>query len=210
MAANGVDVSMDFANAIRNATAIIQGTPKQVEVATQRAIKKTMQWLRSVAARELSRQLGIPQKTLKKRLTLSRVNKGMDQAHVLWMGIAPLSADLAGKARQTRKGVTVGKHKYDGAFLRSIYNPEENVWIRARRNQQQGYTTVSGRKSGKSKSISPELAGRFPVQRIGIEMDVAAHEIFRRLDRRAQDRFSTLIEQELNYAVNVESKKARK
>lgn len=210
MAENGVDVRMDFARAVRNATAVIQATPKQMEVATQRAIRKTMRWLRGVAARELSQQLGIPQKTLKQRLTLSRVSKGMDQAHVLWMGLAPLSAELAGKARQTRKGVTVGKHKYEGAFLRSIYNPEENVWIRTRRNQRQGYTTVSRKRKANPKSVPPELAGRFPVQRIGIELDGVAHEVFRRLERRALDRFNTLIEQELNYAVNVESKKARK
>lgn len=210
MVENGVDVRMDFARAVRNATAVIQSTPKQMEVATQRAIRKTMRWIRGVAARELSQQLGIPQKTLKKRLTLSRVNKGMDQAHVLWMGVAPLSAELAGKARQTRKGVTVGKHKYEGAFLRSIYNPEENVWIRVKRNQRQNYSTVSRRRKPSTGSISAELAGRFPVQRIGIEVDMAAQEIFRRLERRALDRFNTLIEQELNYAVNVEGKKMQK
>lgn len=210
MAESGVEVQMNFAQAIRNATAVIQATPKQMEVASERAIRKTIRWLSGRVARELSQQLGIPQKNLKPRLLVRSVGKGMDKAHILWMGVAPMPADLAGKARQTRKGVTVGKRKFEGAFLRSVYNPEENVWIRARRNREQGYLTMSRRRKANHRSQNPELAGRFPIQRIGVELESIATEIFRRLDRRALDRFKTLIEQELNYAVNHESKKARK
>ncbi|WP_299071975.1 hypothetical protein AB6C63_023270 (plasmid) [Vibrio cyclitrophicus] len=210
MAESGVEVQMNFAQAIRNATAVIQATPKQMEVASERAIRKTIRWLSGRVARELSQQLGIPQKNLKPRLVVRSVGKGMDKAHILWMGVATMSADLAGKARQTRKGVTVGKRKFEGAFLRSVYNPEENVWIRARRNREQGYMTLSRTRKANHRSPSPELAGRFPIQRIGVEIESVATEAFRRLDRRALDRFKTLIEQELNYAVNHESKKARK
>lgn len=210
MAESGVEVQMNFAQAMRDATAVIQATPKQMEVASERAIRKTIRWLSGRVARELSQQLGIPQKNLKPRLVVRSVGKGMDKAHILWMGVATMSADLAGKARQTRKGVTVGKRKFEGAFLRSVYNPEENVWIRARRNREQGYMTLSRTRKTNHRSPSPELAGRFPIQRIGVEIESVATEAFRRLDRRALDRFKTLIEQELNYAVNHESKKARK
>ncbi len=210
MAESGVEVQMNFAQTIRNVTAVIQTTPKQMEVASERAIKKTMRWLSGRIARELSQQLGIPQKSLKPRLMVRSVGKGMNKAHILWMGVAPMSAELAGKARQTRKGVTVGNRKFDGAFLRSIYNPEKNVWIRARRNREQGYQTLSRTRKANHRSPSSELAGRFPVQRIGIELKSVAAEVFRRLDRRALDRFKTLIEQELNYVINHESKKARK
>lgn len=49
--------------------------------------------------------------------------------------------------------------------------------------------------------------GRFPVMRVGIDIEAVAREIFRRYDKRAIERFSTLIDQELNYAVNHEQKR---
>lgn len=203
MAAGGVNVRMDFADAIRNATAVIQSTPKQVHLATSRAIKKTMKWLSVRVARELSQKLGIPQKNLKARFSLKTVGKGANQAHILWMGVAPMSADSAGKARQTKKGVTVGKRVFEGAFLRSVYNPEKNVWIRAQRNLDKNYTTLGKTRAG-ARSTKPELSGRFPLQRISVEIEPAAALAFKRLERRALDRFNTLIAQELNYAVNHE------
>jgi len=43
--------------------------------------------------------------------------------------------------------------------------------------------------------------------RVGIDIEAVAREIFRRYDKRAIERFSTLIDQELNYAVNHEQKR---
>ncbi len=206
MAESGVSVEMNFSRAIRDITARIEATPQQLSKASDRAMKKTIRWLSGRVARELSQQLGITQKYLKKRLLVRTAGKGMDQVHILWLGAMPLAAEQAGKARQTRKGVTVGQRKYEGAFYRSIYNADENVWIRSSRNQ--GYTTLSqSSRKPSSRQLAPEYAGRFPVQRLGVEIETIAAEIFRRLDRRAIDRFNTLFEQELNYAVNHEKAK---
>ena len=206
MAESGVSVQMNFARAIRNVTARIEATPAQLTKASERAMKKTIRWLSGRVARELAQQLGVPQKYLKKRLLVRTAGKGSDQVHILWMGAMPLAAEQAGKARQTRKGVTVGKRKFDGAFYRAVYNADENVYIRTSRNQ--GCTTLSpGQRKPANRTLAPEYAGRFPVQRLGVEIETIAAEIFRRLDRRAIDRFNTLIEQELNYAVNHEKAK---
>lgn len=206
MAENGVNVHLNFARAIRNATARIEATPAQLTKASERAMKKTIRWLSGRVARELAQQLGIPQKYLKRRLLVRTAGKGSDQVHILWLGAMPLAAEQAGKARQTRKGVTVGKRKFDGAFYRAVYNADENVYIRTARNQ--GYTTLSpGQRKPANRKLAPEYAGRFPIQRLGVEIEAIAAEIFRRLDRRAMDRFNTLIEQELNYAVNHEKAK---
>ncbi|PMN73159.1 hypothetical protein [Enterovibrio norvegicus] len=206
MAENGVNVEVNFARALRDITARIQATPAQLTKASERAMKKTIRWLSGRVAKELGQQLGVPQKVLKKRLLVRTAGKGSDQVHILWLGARPLAAENAGKARQSRKGVTVGKRQFEGAFYRAVYNADPNVWIRARRNQ--GYTTLTQKpRKPSGQKLAPEYAGRFPVQRLGVEIETVAAEIFRRLNRRAIDRFNTLIEQELNFAVNHEKAK---
>lgn len=204
MAANGVEIKMEFAQALRNATAVIQATPKQVEVASERAMKKTIRWLSGVVARELSQQLNIPQKVLKPRLSVRTVGKGTDKAFILWMGTSPMAAEQVGRTRQNRKGATAGRHRFEGAFVSRYSSTSVEVRIRQQRNESAGHFPLN------RKMTKGDDRHRYPVIRIGIEIDSVAREIFRRLDRRALDRFKTLIEQELNYAVNHESKKARK
>lgn len=204
MAQPGVSVQLNFAQEITRATAAMQATPRQVERASERAIKKTIRWLQTRIAREVGAALGLPQKSLKPRLTTSVVGSGADRVHILWFGSLPLPAERAGKARQTRRGTSVGRRRFDGAFVTQIYNPEANVWIRSRRNVNAGHFTMGKPRRASGASVPPELSGRFPVQRVGIELDAQAREIFKRYQHRAQARFGELIDQELNYAVNHE------
>ncbi|EJG1615098.1 hypothetical protein CFE14_RS15805 [Vibrio parahaemolyticus] len=201
---SGVSVELNFAQAIRTATAIIEATPKQLQKATDRAIKKTMRWAGRIVARELGQTLGVAQKALKSRVSVSTVGKGADQVHILWLGVAALAADKAGKARQTKRGVTVRGRRFDSAFVADIYNGEPNVWIRTAKNRERNHTTLSRRRKAATSSPDPKLRGRFPVQRVGIEVEDPAVEIFNRLQRRVEDRFKTVLDQELNYAVNHE------
>lgn len=209
MAQAGVSVQLNFAREITRATAAIQATPAQVEKAGERAIRKTIRWLKARIAREVGAALRVPQKALKPRLTTSVVGKGRDRAHILWFGSLPLAAEQAGKARQTKRGTTTGKHRFDGAFVAKIYNPEQNVWIRTRRNATAGHFTLGKARKPGAGRVPRELAGRFPVQRVGIELDDLVGDIFRRYQKRAEARFGELIEQELNYAVNHENAKRR-
>ncbi len=207
MAQAGVSVEMNFAREVTRATAAIQATPKQLEKASNRAIKKTIRWLRTRIAREISAATKVPQKALKPRLTASVAGRGSDRVHILWFGSMPLPAENAGNPRQTRKGTNVGRHRYEGAFVATIYNPEANVWIRTRRNASAGHYTLGKRRKPAPSGVPPELSGRFPVQRVGIPLDTLAAEVFKRYQKRAEARFGVLIEQELNYAVNHEKQR---
>lgn len=80
MAEPGVNINLNFAKELQLASAMIEATPKQLEKAGARAIKKTMRWVHTRLARELSQQLGIPQKNLKPRFSLKTVGKGADAA----------------------------------------------------------------------------------------------------------------------------------
>lgn len=206
MAQSGVSVQMNFAREITRATAAIQATPKQLEKASNRAMRKTIRWLKTRIAREISLLTKVPQKALKPRMTVSTAGRGTDRVHILWFGTLPLAAEQAGNPRQTRRGTNVGKHRFEGAFVSKIYNPEANVWVRTRRNASAGHFTLGKQRRGRpSGSVPSALSGRFPVQRVGIDLGTMAGEVFRRYQRRAEARFAELIDQELNYAVNHEN-----
>jgi len=206
MAQPGVDIQMNFAQDITRATAQIAATPAQLEKAVQRAIKKTLRWLQTRISRDIAKELGVPQKAIKHRLTLSQTGKGTNGIHILWLGTAPLAAEMAGKPRQTKSGVTVGKRKFPGAFYRDIYGDGPKVWIRASRAQALGVDLPQwGRKQrARASTLAPGEGGRFPVRRVGIEVHTRANEIFGRYEKQAEQRFNQVIDQELNYAVNHE------
>lgn len=177
MQTNGVDIQINFARELQQASAALQSTPKQLHLAGQRAIKKTMRWVQTRLARELAQALNVSQKSLKTRFSLRNVGRGSDSVTILWLGIAPLAAERAGKARQTRKGVTVGKRKYEGAFYRRVYGDEARVWKRVG-------------------------AERLPVKAEVIQVSDHAEEIFKRFEQRIPAEFQRIIKQELNYVVN--------
>ncbi|PMP51646.1 MULTISPECIES: phage tail protein [Vibrio] len=203
MAEPGVNINLNFAKELQLASAMIEATPKQLEKAGARAIKKTMRWVHTRIARELSQQLGIPQKNLKPRFSLKTVGKGADAVTILWMGTANVLAEKAGKARQTRAGVSIGKRRYQGAFIRDMYGYDDAVWIRASRNNGQ-YATTGRKRKPNSNSISPEFRGRFPVQHVAVEVNDLAAEVFRRFESRIPDQFRKILGQEINYVMNHE------
>jgi hypothetical protein len=215
MAASGVNFQLNFAQGITRVTAQIQATPEQVTKAGERARRKTMRWLSTRMAREISQALRVPQKSLKTRWSTTTAGSGAEQVTILWFGTLPLPAENAGRPRQGKKGTTVAGRRFDGAFYRSVYDGVSRVWIRKSRAQALGLQlpAMSRQNSGGNQrfldlggSNDSSNRGRFPVVRVGIELAGMADEVFRRYERRALARFAELIEQEINYAVNHERK----
>jgi hypothetical protein len=210
MATPGVSVQLNVASEITRVTALMQSTPEQITKAANRAIKKTVRWLQSRVAREISQSLNLSQKAFKHRLTTSSSGSGINQVHIVWLGVAPLAAEAAGKPRQTRAGVTVGKRKYQGAFYRDVYGDGASVWIRKRRAADLGLNLPSW--SGKSTARrstwldDSQNSGRFPVMRVAIDIEEVASEIFRRYQRRINERFGQVLAQELNFVLNHEGR----
>jgi len=203
MSQSGVDVKINFARELQQASAALQSTPKQLELAGQRAIRKTMRWLQTRIARELSQTLGFAQKLLKPRLVMKTVGKGSDQVTILWLGTVPMLAEKVGRPRQTKAGVSLGKRRYEGAFVADMYGYDSAVWIRASRNNGQ-YDTTSKQRKPNPNAISKKMRGRFPVQHIAVDMGDHAAEVFKRFEARIPDEFRKILGQELNYVVNHE------
>lgn len=206
MAAPGTDFKINFSQELQRASAKLAATPKQLEKAAQRAVKKTMRWMYTRAAREVAQATGIPLKALKPRLSLVTVGKGTEAVTILWIGISPVLAERAGRARQTKKGVSVKKHRFEGAFVSDMYGYSDAVWIRASRNAGR-YTTTSQRRKANPNSLPAHLRGRFPLQHLAIDIADPATEALKRLQSRVPDEFRKKLDQELNYVVNHERAK---
>ncbi|EGR3852969.1 hypothetical protein ACOCGL_003410, partial [Vibrio cholerae] len=165
--------------------------------------KKTMRWMQTRISREVSQLTGIPQKSLKTRYHLRTVGSGANAVTILWVGISPVVAEKAGRARQTKKGVSVKQHRYDGAFVSDMYGYDSAVWIRATRNVNQ-YTTTSQRRKPNPNALPAHLRGRFPVQHLAVDIAETATQSLRRLEARVPDEFRKKLDQELNYVMNHE------
>lgn len=203
MAQNGVDIEIGFDKAFSQLNETLAATPAQLERAGQRAIKKTMTWVKTRIARELSESAGITQKHLKTRLTVKNRGSGKDKVTVLWLGVEPMLADKAGKGRQTKKGVSLKQRRYEGAFIRDMYGYDNGIWIRSERNTD-NYTTTAKNRKVNPNALPEHLRGRFPVQHIAIDIEEHAAELFKRLQARIPDEFDKKFAQELNYVLNHE------
>ena len=97
--------------------------PKAAANAQRRAINKTLGWLRTHIARAVGRQEKIAVRAVRQRLRSYPVAGGSMRGK-LWFGINPLEASRAGRARQTKAGVSVAGRRYRGAFYKKVYgNP---------------------------------------------------------------------------------------
>lgn len=215
MSQSGVDIKINFARELQQASAVIQATPKQLQLAGGRAIKKTMRWLKTRIARELAASIGVSQKVLKSRIWLSHAGSGYDAVTIFGFGTAPMAVDRMGNARQTKAGVSLRDKRYKGAFYRNVYGDGDKVWIRKSRANALGmnlpkldsYNTARGGDfhfldSGGANDSSQR--GRFPIVRIGVDIADVSAEVFKRFQARIPEEFRKILAQELNYVVNHE------
>ena len=174
---------------------------KVVDVALSRAIIKTARWLAYHSAKELKVALKLKgTKRIRDRIKIF-TDKGSTS---IWFGLAPIEIEAAGKPRQNADGVSVGGRQYDGAFYTTIYGDKPFVYIRASRNQREGHTVYRRHHQGYNPNSirDEELMGRFPVQRLGLDIEEPATYILESFERRTNERFLVLFDQELNFELS--------
>ncbi|KAF0255162.1 hypothetical protein [Pseudomonas putida] len=175
--------------------------PKFAHAAQRRAINKTLRWLRTHVAREVGRQERIAIAAVRQRLRAFPVS-GSGQGK-LWFGINPIEASRAGRPRQSRTGVSVAGRKYQGAFFKTVYGGNPDIWIRtaSKHFDADSYpdSEVSGGGGRRSGWIS-ENDSRFPLAKAKISLeDVRPH--FEAWTNRAHERLVVVMEQELNFGL---------
>ncbi|AHC82690.1 hypothetical protein X970_11950 [Pseudomonas monteilii SB3101] len=173
--------------------------PKAAHAAQRRAVNKTLRWLRTHIAREVGRQERIAIAAVRQRLRAFPVS-GSGQGK-LWFGINPIEASRAGRPRQSRTGVSVAGRKYQGAFFKTVYGGNPDIWIRtaSKHFDADAYpdSEVSGGGGRRSGWIS-ENDSRFPLAKAKISLeDVRPH--FEAWTSRAHERLVVVMEQELNF-----------
>lgn len=105
------------AQGIGQVVADLKATEQQVKRALRTTLTRMASWMRTRSVRGLSKHLEIQQGVLRRRLKTFRVSMSGDNASItVWYGLNPISLIYLG-ARQTKRGVTAGKHKRDGAFI---------------------------------------------------------------------------------------------
>lgn len=108
----------------------LDATLDQAEKALNSTLVKMASWLRTRSVRGLSKELAIQQKVIRRRLKSFRLKKGTDGSSItVWYGLDPVAMIYLG-ARQTKKGVTAGKHRRDSAFIAKGANGGRQVFKR--------------------------------------------------------------------------------
>jgi hypothetical protein len=194
-----IDINLD--PALHQVVGDLDQLSKPVQQASKRALRKLLRWLRGQVLRQVSRETGVKQKTLKQYQRVQVQLNGMEGR--LWLGLNPLPLHEAGRVswRPSSQGARVARETYEGAFYRAVYGNTPKVWIRAARNQQLGHPTYH--KLRAASTFSGQVSGgRFPVQLLGMPLADAAQELDRRLSQKAEQRFKTILAQELNFVLS--------
>ena len=170
--------------------------PKASGLAERRAINKTLRWMRTHIARAVSQQQRIAQTAVRQRLRAYPVS-GSGPGK-LWFGINAIEASRAGRARQTRTGVSVAGRRYQGAFYKTVYGGTPDIWIRTASKHFDPKDYPESTFGGRSSGWVQENGDRFPLAKAMLSLEgVRPH--FDEWSRKAHQRLLEILEQELNY-----------
>ncbi|MCP5136594.1 MAG: hypothetical protein H6981_07330 [Gammaproteobacteria bacterium] len=173
-----IDLDIDLADAIDDVTIGLDRTDKAMQKAIGRAVNKLTRWLHRRLLQIVAKQTGLPQKNLRR----VRVRMGVGKkGGMVWVGLNPVEARHFGKVvwRRGMTGARAGRRSFPGTFA---VQRGKGALIFARRGE-----------------------ARLPIYQPRVEIDKDIEPHIKRLDAEAQRRFRSLLEQEINFALNVEA-----
>lgn len=197
-------IEQEVSGDIEELTTLFKHSPQKTELAIQRTMRKLSTWVERQVLRELASQLKITQKLFKEfgrvKTTLSRP-KSDSQYLIVWIGTFPVGAHKFGKARQTPRGVQVGRHSFwQSAFLmQPVNSPREFVF---NRKKEWAHRYQQSQRSGRWMWMG------LPIEKKSVKIFSEAEAALNTMQPKIFERFSTLLHQELNYAFNVEPRKS--
>lgn len=108
-------IELDMQNDIAAATEAVGAIPQRVRPAARRALRQTGTKMWKPIRSDAAKLANVPVKALRRRV-FRHLSRSRD-ALSLWFGAYRVGLSQLGKARQTKRGVRVGKRFYFGAFL---------------------------------------------------------------------------------------------
>lgn len=155
--------------------------PAAMQNAWRRTLRKTSVWVKGQTAKAVSKETRIPQKLLRQRLYFFLRNRDTGK---VWLGLNAVEAHRLGKPRQTRKGVTVGRHRFDGAWVMKNTAPDGPIY----------------RRTGKD---------RLPYEMVKFDWSASGEAGFKEAAARAEERLMVILRQEVNYELQKAIGRAR-
>lgn len=190
------------------ALALLRNISKSaMQSAWRRTLRKTSNWIKAQAAKAVSSKTQIPQRVLKARIYffLRDSNTGK-----VWLGLNPLEADRLGKPRQTKRGVTVARRRFNHAWImkssakagdwRRIEYRDRNG-NRQSRNIRVTQKDVNNRQSRVGKVFERVGRDRNPYRSVKIDWSAEGEAAFRMVSVAAEKRLLELLAQEVNYEI---------
>ena len=167
---------------VNQAFALLRGLPPSaLQNAWRRTLRKTSNWIKSQTAKAVSKETKIPQKLLRRRLYFFLRSRDTGK---VWLGLNAIEAHRLGNPRQTRRGVTVGRHRFEGAWMMKKAAPVGPVY----------------RRKGK---------GRMPYEMVKQDWSGQGEAAFRDAAMRAEERLMVVLRQEVNYEIHKAVGRAR-
>lgn len=194
-------IQAEVSGKIDELIALFKESPAKNQRAINRALRKLSRWAERHVLRDMSHRMNVTLKTLK---NLNRVkvklNNGYhdDRYLEIWVGINEVGVHNLGKAKQTKRGVRVGRNysREDAFLMQPVEAETEYVWVRS------GYAKKKWQKSKKS---GRWLWMALPIKKETVRIDAEVERSLKSIEPKLVERFSDLLLQELNYVFNVES-----
>lgn len=167
---------------IKPVLSLVQGlSPAAMQNAWRRTLRKTGNWIKGQTAKAVSKATRIPQKLLRQRMYFFLRSRDTGK---VWLGLNAIEANRLGKVRQTRKGVTAGRFRFEGAWLMSKVAPDGPIYQR----------------KGKE---------RRPYEQVKFDWAGLGEAAFREAAARAEERLLIVLRQEVNYELQKAIGRAR-
>lgn len=181
MAGTPVEIRIDTQGTLERLRAELQAMPAGVERARKRAGSKLITWARRQVLRAASQSSGATQKRLQE-LVRFRATRQDGGGIEIWIGTNPLKAHHLGAVRWTprMKGARAGKRSFPGTWS----------WGQGSRTG-----TAIMRRLGEA---------RLPIEAVTVPIHEQVLARITAMQPEIGDRYSTLLAQELNYALRVE------
>ena len=201
---SAVPVSLQFsADDMQAFKQLAKVVPKAAAAAQRRAINKTLGWLATHMARDVSKQERIAVRVVRQRLRSYPI-QGQGQLGKLWFGTNPMEASRTGQARQTKTGVSVAGRRYQGAFYKRVYGNKADIWIRTSSkhfnpDDYPGSTASIG--SGTSSGWIAENDNRFPLAKAKVSLEDVEGPFYTWANR-ADERLLVVFRQEMNFELH--------
>lgn len=182
------------ASAITRLTGGLDQFKPQVVKARRRTMQKLLKFASARVKKKLATDTGLPQKSFKGRVVIHAEKDGAEG--LLWLGAYSVSPyGISATVLQTKTGIRAGRKSFSGAFKPFRTKPDKRVFIRKNHS---GFDP--NRYTKKSFGSGPG----YPVVPVAEDIEFAAEGAIDVSSQDIEERFETIFQQELYFALEVE------